>query len=332
MSSSSTSRRASSSIRPRETGREHWSTPSSPIAAKASRASAECGVPASSTGSTRTPAAFLVVAKTDRAHAAPRRPVRRSRAHGAAGTRLCRARLGNANARELHHRRPPRPRHQGAGPDGGQGRAAGTPSPMSVSRSGLAAGLVSRIDLPAGNRPHPPDPRPSGQHVGHPLLGDAALWQGVPDQSPAGSATRHGWHWRRSGDRPCTPPSLGLCYTRCSGSIFASKAPCLKTSRDCWPPFAPNRFRPQASSLRVTAGTRGDGRRSASAGRDNAIPTHAVTPVPDHRVNDTIAGCPIMMCDGLVPAVLASMQGLDPKSAVVASICQRFRHRSFSST
>ena len=91
--------------------------------------------------------------------------VRRPRPHRAAAARLSGLRLGRAGAPEGHHRRADRPPSQEPRPHGGARQADAPPSPIGRcwsafgGKDGKAGGEPDR--MPAGNRPHPPDPRPS---------------------------------------------------------------------------------------------------------------------------------------------------------------------------
>ena len=133
-----------------------------------------------------------------------RRAVRRPRPHRAAGARLSRDRLG---------RPPRRPRAPSTS------RSTGIPRAATRWRCGPAAReaithwqvleryqgtdgkpVASLIGLPAGNRPHPPDPGASDlAHIGHPLLGRPHLRHRLQDQGrplPAAPAGRPGGPWK----------------------------------------------------------------------------------------------------------------------------------------
>ena len=124
---------------------------------------------------------LMVVAKTDQAHRALGRAVRRPRPQGPLRARLSRVRLGRARTAEGHHRRPARPPPASPRQARGAREAAARRSPIGECWSAIAgpdgkpvASLLA-CTLETG-RTH--QIRVHLAHIGHPILGDATYGTG----------------------------------------------------------------------------------------------------------------------------------------------------------
>ena len=121
-----------------------------------SASAGHCG-PASSTGSTGTPPASSSRRKNDFAHQRLLRPA--PGPHPLPGLPVHRG--GESPGGRGHRGRPHRPLSGGPEEDGRGGRR--TPGRHPLDRAGAAA-RPHLCGVPAGDRPHPPDPGPHGEH------------------------------------------------------------------------------------------------------------------------------------------------------------------------
>ena len=135
----------------------------------------------------------------------PRGAVRRPRPQRIAQARISRARLGRARARGGNRRGGDRPPPVQPREDGGGRRQARPGGGHPLARRGTARPGEPRR-LPAGDRTHPPDPRPS-----RPYRPSAArrfgLRSGFQDQGEPPFGGRRGRRSTPSAARPCTPRS-----------------------------------------------------------------------------------------------------------------------------